>query len=350
MTMQPAPSAKRSPWALRTTLVCAAVLLIGLMMISSQADAVFAEFDPRETHEFEVEGEGTFVVDESLEDTCYRFYQHEDNNSMSVELHRVEGFALVETPLERNSCNLDWQPMAADGSLFVQHASWTLNESGDYALVVACDEACGDDRGWLVSVDRMQDNMFANTSLVVGSLMCCFGLFSSPIALIFYFTSKPKRTPKVMMVNANGQLIPVTDLTPEQSALVDGQLEQQSRQEAVAPPFADTAESAPTDTFVDGLSDVAAGQMLTTEQVFALMNGDVNGAKEHAKTQRNQINSAEDAIKEAANAAAIASWDEGMDLARNEHESVGRPPSPKTVEIQPTTPSTTEFWKDWDEQ
>lgn len=347
--MQAAPSVKRSPWALRATLVCAAVLLIGLMLISSQADAVFSEFDPRESHEYEAQGEGTFVV-EGLQDTCYRFYQHEDNNSMDVELHRIEGSALVEEPLGQSNCSLDWQPMAADGSRFYQQASWTLNDSGDYALVVTCDEGCSDDRGWLVSVDRMQDNMFANTSLLVGSLMCCFGLFSSPIALIFFFSSKPKQAPKVMMVNAEGQLVPVTDLTPEQAALMDGQVAQQQQQSQVAPPFADTVESAPADAFVDGLPDVAAGQMLTTEQVFALMNGDVEGAKEHTKTQRNQINSAEHAIKEAANAAAIASWDEGVDLAKNEHEEPAKNSTSKPVERQQTTPGSKEFWKDWDDQ
>lgn len=346
--MQAAPSAKRSPWALRATLVCAAVLIIGVMIISSQTDAVFGEFDPRESHEFEAQGQDTFVI-EQMNDTCYRFYQHEDSNNMDVELHRVEGFALVDEPLEQSSCSLDWQPMASDGALFIQHASWTLNETGDYALVVTCDEACTDEVGWLVSVDRIQDNMFANTSLVLGSLMCCFGLFSSPIALIFFLSSKPKQAPRVMMVNAAGELIPITDLTPEQTALMDGQVAQRQQEETVAPPFADTVESTPTDTFVDGLPDVAAGQMLTTEQVFALMNGDVEGAKEHAKTQRNQINSAEHAINEAANAAAIASWDEGVDLARNEHEPASQPAS-KPVERQSQAPVSKEFWKDWDDQ
>jgi len=347
--MQAAPSAKRSPWALRITVVCGGVFLLGLLLISGQASSVMTAFDPRETHELDVEGEGTFVTG-TLEDTCYRFYQHEDNRSMTVTLHRIEGSAMAEDPVPTANCSADWQPMASDGSLFIQTASWVLNGSSEHALVVTCESDCAGERGFLVSVDRLQNDMFANTPLVLGSLMCCMGLLSTPVALIFYLTSKPNRAPKVMMVNAEGQLVPITHLTPEQTAMMQQQPVDAAPQATVAPPFADTVEAPQNDTFVDGLPDVAAGQMLTTEQVFALMNGDVEAAREHARTERHQINSAEVAIKEAANAAAIASWDEGVDLATNPYEPPTSQPVSRSRITRTDDAVKDQFWKEWDEQ
>ena len=79
------------------------------------------------------------------------------------------------------------------------------------------------------------------------------------------------------------------------------------------------------------------------------MRGDVEGAQEHAKTGRYQTTSAEEAIQDAANAAAIASWDEGVPLA--EPQAVERKtaaPTRKTSPAESAAPSNA--WKDWDEQ
>lgn len=347
--MQAAPSAKRSPWALRITVVCGGVFLLGLLLISGQASSVMTAFDPRETHELSVEAEGTFLTG-TLDDTCYRFYQHEDDRNMAVTLHRIEGSAMVDDPVPTANCSADWQPMASDGSLFIQTSSWVLNGTSEHALVVTCENDCAGEQGYLVSVDRLQNEMFANTPLVLGSMMCCFGLLSTPVALIFYLTSKPNRAPKVMMVNADGQLVPLTHLTPEQTAMMQQQPADSTPQQSVAPPFADTVEAPQKDTFVDGLPDVAAGQMLTTEQVFALMNGDVEAAKEHARSERHQIDSAEVAIKEAANAAAIASWDEGVDLATNPYEPSKPQPASRSPAARANDAGKDQFWKEWDEQ
>ena len=119
-------------------------------------------------------------------------------------------------------------------------------------------------------------------------------------------------------------------------------------QQTVAPPFADTAEQQPSQEFVDGLGGVASGTMLTTEQVYALMRGDVEGAQDHAKTERYQSTTAEEAIQDAANAAAIASWDEGVPLA--EPQPVQRTVASAKRPASTPEPKTTDAWKDWDEQ
>ena len=90
--------------------------------------------------------------------------------------------------------------------------------------------------------------------------------------------------------------------------------------------------------------------MLTTEQVYALMRGDVEGAQEHARTGRFETTTAEDLVEEAASAAAIASWDEGVPLAdspvpRTTPTKTPQRSSPPTASEKPSN-----AWKDWDEQ
>ena len=154
-----------------------------------------------------------------------------------------------------------------------------------------------------------------------------------------------------MMVSSDGQLIPITDVHPENplmTGLVDAP--EQHQQPTVAPPFADTVEQQPSDTFVDGLADVQAGTLLTTEQIYALMRGDVETAQEQAKTGRYQTPSPEDTVQEAANAAAIASWDEGVPLAEAKQAQSTSKPTPARRAVQSETPANQNAWKDWDEQ
>jgi hypothetical protein len=178
--------------------------------------------------------------------------------------------------------------------------------------------------------------------------MCCLGVLTTPLALIVYFASKPSKAPRVMMVGPEGQLIPITDVNPDHPTMFVQADPDTPVQPTVAPPFADTAEQQPSQEFVDGLDGVASGSLLTTEQVYALMRGDVQGAQDHAKAERYQSTTAEEAIQDAANAAAIASWDEGVPLA--EPQPVQR--TVAAVKRPPTTPESgpTNAWKDWDEQ
>ena len=346
--MQPSEPAKRSPWGLRFAGIGGLLLFIGALMMSSQASNLDASMDPRQQHHGEpYTGEGTFALGE-LNDTCYRFYQISGEPVMDVELHRVEGSSLAGESLEENPCLLDWQAMATDGTEFVERSAWTLNTTGEYALVVSCENDCSEVSGWLMSVDQLQSDLLSSTWLVVGGAMCCLGVLTTPVALIVYFASKPSKAPRVMMVGPEGQLIPITDVNPDNPTMFVQPDADTPVQQTVAPPFADTAEQQPSQEFVDGLGGVASGTMLTTEQVYALMRGDVEGAQDHAKTERYQSTTAEEAIQDAANAAAIASWDEGVPLAEPQPvqrtvASVKRPPST-------TEPNTTDAWKDWDEQ
>ena len=347
--MQAPEPAKRSPWALRLAISGAVMVVLGIILVSSQGSAISGAMDPRELHHGAYEGTGTFETGE-LKDTCYRFYQSSDGPKMSVKLYRMEGFSLADESVEEKKCLQDFQAMTADNTNMVERAAWTLNGSGTYALVIECEEDCSETTGWLMSINNMQNTLFGSTWLVLGFSICCLGVMTTPIALIVYFASKPSRAPKVMMVGSDGQLIPVTDLNPDHPTFFTQPDEMPTQQPNVAPPFADTVEQQQPETYVDGLPEVAAGTMLTTEQVYALMRGDVEGAQEHARTGRFETTTAEDLVEEAASAAAIASWDEGVPLAdspvpRTTPTKTPQRSSPPTASEKPSN-----AWKDWDEQ
>jgi hypothetical protein len=90
--------------------------------------------------------------------------------------------------------------------------------------------------------------------------------------------------------------------------------------------------------------------MLTTEQVYALMRGDVEGAQERAKTERTtSTKTAEDLVQEAASAAIIASWDDGVPLAAPADQPSNTAPKPRQQPVK-SSEQTAGAWKDWDER
>ena len=348
--MQAGEPAKRSPWAMRLAIAGAIMVVVGIVLVSSQSSRISEAMDPRENYHQTYVGPGSEVTGQ-LDDTCYRFYQLKDDPEMSVELFRVEGSSISGEAIDEASCKLDFQPMTEEGDVLVERASWKLNESSEYAVTITCATSCEGVQGWFSSIDAFQNKLFESTTLLFGATICCFGVFTTPIALIIYLASKPSKTPRVMMVGEDGRLIPITDLNPDNPVLFD-QPQEQIRPEqspSVAPPFAVTAEQNQPEEFVDGLPDVASGNLLTTEQVYALMKGDVEAAQEHARSGRYQGTSAEDAIEEAANVAAIASWDEGVSLAKPVNEPTpNQRQNPKP--LRDTSPTVSDqSWKEWEE-
>jgi len=353
MMQAPAP-AKRSPWGLRLAAAGAVMLVLGFVVLSSQSSSISAAMDPREQHHDEYAGEGTYITG-ALNGTCYRFYQERGDVKMTVTLQRIEGSALVGEVLEESTCMLDWQAMTTDGTEMDTIASWTLNTSGEFALKITCDSGCDNATGWLMSIDTLQTTLFESTGLLAGASLCCFGLLITPVALIIHITSKPKPPSRMMMVGEDGQLIPIGPSTSNDLWWGEQQNGNDARVGAnVAPPFADTAEQQSSPEFVDGLPDITAGTMLTTEQVYALMRGDVEGAHQHAKTERYQNDVTEATITEAADAAVIAGWDEGVEPKAPSESKPVKASTKESVRPLPKTPSTSSddtmpSWKEWEE-
>ena len=349
--MQAPPEDKRSPWPMRLIGFGGVMVLLGMVMVMSQGEVVTEALDPRKNHHSEYVGDGTFSTG-ILNDTCYRFYQIEGDPVMEVELRRVAGSAPVGDPLKESRCKLDFEAMSGDNTNFVEVASWELNATEKYALKIQCEEGCSKTSGWLASIDSFQDEFFGSTWLIAGGGLCCFGVLITPIALIVYLASKPKRGARVMMINPDGTLSQVTDYKTGETMNFQQDLQTPpSVNENVAPPFADTTAKSPqSEDFVDGKNDVAAGNLLTTEQVFALMKGDVEAAQDHAKTDRYQGGEPERAEAEAANAAAILSWDEGVQPGEVGESKDKEQPAVRMRKETSSAVGNDNGWKDWDEQ
>ncbi|MDB2569273.1 hypothetical protein N9X52_02815 [Candidatus Poseidonia alphae] len=349
--MQAPPKEKGSPWPMRLIAVGGAMILVGMVLLMSQSSHVSEAFDPRENHHGKYTGEGIFTTG-AVEDTCYRFYQISGEESMTVELKRVAGAAPVGDTIKEANCNLDFQAMSGDNTDFVEVASWKLNATEKYMLEIQCEGDCSETDGWFVSIDSFQSEFFSSTWLIAGGAICCFGVLITPIALIVYLASKPGKGPRVMMINADGTMIPVTDFTPDRTVEFSQNTGSPSNiDESVAPPFADTTAKSPqSEDFVDGKPDVAAGNLLTTEQVFALMKGDVEAAQDHARTDRYQGEQPEQVEAEAANAAAIFSWDEGVEANEAVPERKKEKPATRPSTDTAVPAENDNGWKDWDEQ
>lgn len=152
----------------------------------------------------------------------------------------------------------------------------------------------------------------------------------------------------MMMVGVDGQMMPITDLTPENIA----KLQQQAVVEKVDNPFADTGLSESND-FVDGSEDVQNGTLLTTEQVFALMKGDIDEAQSRVSdpfADYNRVRT-EQPAKKVTNTKEIASWDEGDNLfTKQEVENKTKSVPDKVAKAAEDRPSAKpNAWKDWDE-
>ena len=149
-----------------------------------------------------------------------------------------------------------------------------------------------------------------------------------------------------MMINANGQIIPVTDLTPQTIERMANKPD-----EVIDNPFADTGISN-SEEFIDGKEGVENGTLLTTEQVFALMRGDVEEAQNRVSDPFADFNqkmeqNADEEKKDNSNI--IAFWDSGDDETITTKESKQSIKDRKQNLKINKKQSDKSDWKEWDE-
>ena len=334
-----------NPWAMRVAIIGLVFILLGSIAIFSNVDKIDDAASPKKINEVSITGEGSVTVE--LSKSCYSAIVVDDDAS-NVSLFKMAGSNVQDDAIETTNCKTDWTPMDSDGSKFVILEDWDIDESGEYVLQVVCENGCENSTVWLVDATSAQWKLLEQPALVFGGATCCLGIIILPIAFILYQTNKNGKGPKMMMVGANGQMMPITDLTPENIA----KLQQQAVVEKVDNPFADTGLTESSD-FVDGSEDVQNGTLLTTEQVFALMKGDVDEAQSRVSdpfADYNRVRT-EQPVKKVTNTKEIASWDEGDNLftkqeVQNKTKTVPDKVA-KPVEDKPSAKPNA--WKDWDE-
>ena len=214
----------------------------------------------------------------SLEAGCYYAVTLEGANNVEVNLTRIEGSARVADAEENKICASDWFPMSADATAFIITSGWNVEQEGEYALDVTCQEDvdCANESVYLVHTNPYQFAILSSPGMLFGMASCCLGLTVLPLAGVILWLARINQSKgSVIMMNPDGTMTQATELTPEMmAAFAKGENPLQPKVEA---PFADTGIGQ-TEEFIDGKQSVMSGSLLTTEQVYALMRGDVEEA------------------------------------------------------------------------
>ncbi|MBD40330.1 MAG: hypothetical protein CMB11_08205 [Euryarchaeota archaeon] len=223
-------------------------------------------FDPRSTNVAEVSGGGEALSD--LRPVCHALYVLADQ-SANATLLQSDGWSTSGTPLEESECRSEWEPMTVErGVFFVRVAAWEVETSGEHLIQLDADE---DVEAWLVDVPAMEQGMLSSPWVLTAFALCGFGVLVLPVGLTLLFSERRRRGQRIMMVAANGQLQPVSP----------------GGMEAFGVPTQPREHDLPFDPITGAYrqaerpstgADVAPDGMLTTEQVYALMRGDIEGA------------------------------------------------------------------------
>ena len=272
-------SGKKNPWPLRILIASMVCFVIGSITIIGQMDTLGDALDPQRnnigTLDASSEDRKLMNVEES---GCYRAYGVGFEGT--VTLSEVNG-SDVQDEVEESKCKLDWGAMSADGSVeYTILGSWELTQ-GDYLMQIDCEGACANETVWLTSIDAMEGDIMNSPMVYVGGSLCCLGIFLLPLAGVLQAFSQNRKQNLMMVVGPDGQIMPLTDLTPD---VVQEQINKMNQGATDGVNFdVRTGEYMNSDKSIasqqmDGARDVQAGSMLTTEQVYALMRGDVESA------------------------------------------------------------------------
>ena len=367
-----------SRWPQRLLIVALTIILLGSLMLAMNTEKLDSVWDPRLNNEVEFQGDGTHVV--NISSGCYRAISINGNSDFEITMTKVDGSAPAGGTLENKNCLVDFQAMASDNTDFKTVASWQITESAEYVLDVECSASvdCQEQVGWLVSIDDIQYGMFESKGLLAGLSMCMIGILLLPLSVILIAVTKSKGKSEIMMVQADGSLTPVTNLNqamiqkmnngeglqPDDANKVAGPFADSpttlGNEQSVSGPFADSGIGQQDGSFVDGSGDVQSGIMMTTDQVYSLMRGDVEGAGEliqdpfvTAKLQPTPTEK-QQKIQQKENDVLISSWDEGV----SESVKTAPPITPiSRSKITPVVPTKNDSaskededtWKQWDE-
>ena len=350
-------TAPRNTWPARLAVVGAVLLLLGAFLVNSQGDSIDQAYDPRKVAIMETKGSsgevGTLAVG------CYYAVTIEGANNVEVNLTKIEGSARVDASLENKICASDWIPMATDGAAFIITDGWTVEEGADYALDTTCqaDKTCTNDSVYLVHTNPYQYAVFQSPAFLFGIASCCSGLLLLPLAgVVLWLSRMGKKATSVVMMNPDGTMSQAKEITPEMmAAFARGENPLQPKVDA---PFADTglAEQTPAEAeaFVDGKQSVMSGNLLTTEQVYALMRGDVEQATQQVPDPFKTAFGEPSAPKKKGpvkdpNTKTITSWDEGANP-----DAKPTAPLDDRPKVQPLKPAKEKQqsdadWKSWDD-
>ena len=279
-------SGKKNPWPLRILISSMVCFVVGSIIVLGQMDAFGDALDPERNNISSIDAgddEEAIIIDNS---GCYRAYGVKfEGNVTLFELDGSDENGVVEEV----KCKLDWNAMSIDGSVeYTILGSWELSE-GAYLLQLECEGTCVNETVWFTSIDKMESDLMGSPMIIIGASFCCLGIFLLPLSGVLLAFSQSKKQSVMMVVGPDGNLMPLTDLTPDN---VQEQINSINKDATDGVGFdVRTGEYMNQQNNVnaqqmDGTGDVQAGTMLTTEQVYALMRGDVEAATPQEQEQQ----------------------------------------------------------------
>jgi len=278
---------KKNPWPLRILIGSMVCFVLGSIIVLGQMDTFGDALDPERNNIGSIDAGSETQKLMAVDDAgCYRAYGI--NFEGNVTLSELEGSDIKET-VEESKCKLDWNAMSIDGSVeYTILGSWELSK-GDYLLRIDCEGACANETVWFTSIDKMESDLMGSPMIIIGASFCCLGIFLLPLSGVLLAFSQNKKQGVMMVVGPDGNLMPLTDLTPDN---VQEQINSINQDATDGVGFdIRTGEYMNQQNNVnaqqmDGTGDVQAGTMLTTEQVYALMRGDVEAATPQEQEQQ----------------------------------------------------------------
>lgn len=334
-------------WPTILVAIGAVSIILGAILLSSQSDTIDEIYDPRNAAIATISSDGNQLV-ELEKDHCYIAYHISGKGGVETSLTPVDGSSANGEPIESSSCLSDWIPMTSDGTNFAEceDCRWKSESSGEAVFASVCDvDECQDSDVYLIHVDDVEYQIFQSVEMVLGFGICCLGIMLLPIAGIVAYSNRANKIQRtVFMVGPDGT-VRGTDNPDMLETMGNGTIPIQG---PVGGPFAETGVSENPD-YVDGSMDVMQGKLLTTEQVYSLMRGDVEEAVSTVDDPfaDSKPRSRVEIPKREVNTEQISQWDAG---------DSGIQPKPKTqtkTVREPRNLKKTDEgknWDDWDKQ
>ncbi len=245
------------------------LLLSGFIAFGSMGGVLEEAFDPRITNVLEVESAGEGLAD--LRTGCHSLYV-ERGVEMNATLLLSDGWSTSGAPLEEATCTTEWQPMSTDRTEFERVASWRVSEAGEHLLQVEGSEGA---QAWLIDVNAMEQGMFSSPWIIGAFGLCIMGFVLLPIGLFMVMSERRRKARAIFVVDAEGGVRPMA--MPQTEDEASRFIEDLRGDGLPFDPITGTYRKEATGPAQGPEQDLPDG-MLTTEQVYALMRGDLEGA------------------------------------------------------------------------
>ena len=254
--LTPATKSGRSIWGKRLLIAGAIIMFVCGIGFYSQMGSFTEHTDPR------LAGAAEVPVDEatsiSLDGGCHQAWVLSKMKDVDIELETDNGSKVEESDCDA-AVEGELEPIGADGESFIQVGEWDLPKGEFHAFAFCADDATKCDSDgivWVMERDSMMEGLMGETLMWGFFLGCVLSLCMIPLGLTLnVLGSNRKEAGGVMVIQGeSGELITAQ---PEQS----------------------NQNSSTGSIEVQRLSE-QSGMLLSTDQVYSLMNSDEEGRRE----------------------------------------------------------------------